>query len=43
VSIYRNYVEIIACKLEWFKNPITYFIYQEISAEREKLIAIVSA
>ncbi len=27
-------VEIIACKLELFKNPIIDFINQEISAER---------
>jgi hypothetical protein len=38
-----NNVEIIACKLELFKNPIIYFINQEISAERERSIAIVSA
>jgi hypothetical protein len=38
-----NNVEIIACKLELFKNPITDFINQEISAERERSIAIVSA
>jgi hypothetical protein len=36
-------VEIIACKLELFKNPIIDFINQEISAERERSIAIVSA
>jgi hypothetical protein len=33
----------MACKLELFKNLITDFINQEISAERERLIAIVSA
>ncbi len=38
-----NNVEIIACKLELFKNPITDFINQEISAEREISIAIVFA
>jgi hypothetical protein len=38
-----NNVEIIACKLELFKNPIIYFINQEISAERERSVAIVSA
>ena len=27
-----NDVEVIACKLELFKNPIIDFIYQEISA-----------
>ncbi len=31
-----NDVEIIACKLKLFKNPIIDFINQEISAEREK-------
>jgi hypothetical protein len=31
-----NGVEIIACKLELFKNPTTDFINQEISAERER-------
>jgi hypothetical protein len=31
-----NNVEIIACKLELFKNPIIDFIYQEISAVRER-------
>jgi hypothetical protein len=38
-----NNVKIIACKLELFKNPIIDFIYQEISAERERSIAIVPA
>jgi hypothetical protein len=38
-----NNVEIIACKLELFKNPIINIINQEISAEREGSIAIVSA
>ncbi len=38
-----NNVEIIACKLELFKNLIIYFINQRISAEREISIAIVSA
>ncbi len=38
-----NNVEIIACKLELFQNPIIYFINQDISAERERSIAIVSA
>jgi hypothetical protein len=33
-------IEIIACKLEMFKNPIIYFINQEISAERERSIAM---
>ncbi len=36
-------VEIIACKLELFKNPIIDFINQEISAKRERSITIVSA
>jgi hypothetical protein len=36
-----NNVEIIACKLELFKNPIIDFIKQEISAERDGSIAIV--
>ncbi len=31
-----NNVEIIACKLDLFKNPIIDFINQEISAERER-------
>ncbi len=31
-----NCVEIIACKLELFKNPTIDFINQEISAERER-------
>ncbi len=35
--------EIIACKLELFKNPIIDFIKQEISAESERSITIVSA
>jgi hypothetical protein len=38
-----NNVEIIACQLELFKTPIIDFINQEISAERERSIAIVSA
>jgi hypothetical protein len=38
-----NRFEIIASKLELFKNPIIDFINQEISAERERSIAIVSA
>jgi hypothetical protein len=38
-----NNVEIIACKLELLKNPITDFINQEISAGRARSIAIVSA
>jgi hypothetical protein len=38
-----NNVEIIACKLDLFKNPIIDFTNQEISAEREISIAIVSA
>jgi hypothetical protein len=38
-----NNVEIIACKLELFKNPIINIINQEISVEREGSIAIVSA
>ncbi len=38
-----NNVEIIACKSELFKKPIIYFINQEISAESEWSIAIVSA
>jgi hypothetical protein len=33
-----NTVEIIARKLELFKNPITDFINEEISAERERSI-----
>jgi hypothetical protein len=33
-----NDVEIIACKLELFKNPVIDFINQEISAERERPI-----
>ncbi len=37
-----NNVEIIACKLVLFKNTIIGFINQEISAERERSIAIVS-
>ncbi len=37
-----NNVEIIACKLELFTIPIIDFINQEISAERERSIAIVS-
>jgi hypothetical protein len=31
-------VEIIACELELFKNPIIDFINQEISTERERSI-----
>jgi hypothetical protein len=38
-----NIVKIIECKLELFKTPVIYFINQEISAERERSIAIVSA
>jgi hypothetical protein len=38
-----NNVEIIACKLELFKNLIIDFINRDISAERERSIAIVSA
>jgi hypothetical protein len=38
-----NNEEIIACELELFKNPIIDFINQEISGERERSIAIVSA
>jgi hypothetical protein len=38
-----NNVEIIACKLELFISPIIVFINQEISVERERSIAIVSA
>jgi hypothetical protein len=38
-----NNVEIIACKLELLKNTIIDFRNQEISAERERSIAIVSA
>jgi hypothetical protein len=38
-----NNVDIIAFELELFKNPIIYFINQEISAEKERSIAIVSA
>jgi hypothetical protein len=37
-----NNLEIIACKLQLFKNPVIDFIKQEISAERERSIAIVS-
>jgi hypothetical protein len=37
-KLINNGVEIIACKLELFKNPIIDFINQEISAERESLI-----
>ncbi len=37
-----NDKEIIACKLELFKNPIIDFIIQEISTERENSTAIVS-
>jgi hypothetical protein len=33
-----NDVEIIACKLVLFKYPITDFINQKISAERERSI-----
>jgi hypothetical protein len=35
-------VEIVACKLVFFKNTIIDFVNQEISAERERSIAIVS-
>ncbi len=42
-KLINNNVEIIACILELFKNPIIDFINQEISAERERLIATVSA
>jgi hypothetical protein len=35
-------VEIIACKIVLFKNTIIDFINQEISAERERSITIVS-
>jgi hypothetical protein len=38
-----NNVEIIACKLELFKNPIIDFTNQEISAETERSIAILCA
>jgi hypothetical protein len=42
-----NDVEIIACKLELFKNPIIDFINQEISAEIGEIsnltLAILSA
>jgi hypothetical protein len=38
-----NNVNIIECKLELFKHPKIDFINQEISAERERSIAIVSA
>jgi hypothetical protein len=31
-----NNIEIIACKLELFKNPIIDLINNEISAERER-------
>ncbi len=37
-----NNVEIIACKLELFKNPIIDFINQENTAEMERSIVIVS-
>ncbi len=43
VNLVINNVEIIACKLEFFLNSIIYFINQEISAEMERSIAIVSA
>jgi hypothetical protein len=33
-----NDVEITACELELFKNPIIDFINQEIGAERERSI-----
>jgi hypothetical protein len=33
-----NDEEIIACKLELFKNPVLEFTNQEISAERERSI-----
>ncbi len=33
-----NNVEIIACKLELFKNPIIDLMNQEISADRERSI-----
>ncbi len=36
-----NNVEIIAIKLQLFKNQIIYFINQEISAERERSIGII--
>ncbi len=42
-KLISNNAEIIACKVELFKNPIMYFINQEISAEKERSIAIVSA
>ncbi len=42
-KIIVNNVEIIACKLELFKNTIIDYIHQEISAERERSIAIVYA
>jgi hypothetical protein len=38
VKLIINNVESIGCKLELFKNPIIYFINQEISAERERSI-----
>ncbi len=38
-----NKVEIIACQLELFINLIIDFINQEISVEKERSIAIVSA
>ncbi len=43
MSLIINSEEIIACKTELFKNPKIYFINQEISAERERSVAIVSA
>ncbi len=42
-QIINNNVLIIACILELFKNPIIDLINREISAERERSIAIVSA
>ena len=42
-KLFINNVEIIAWKVELFKNQIIYFINQEISAESERSIAIVSA
>ncbi len=38
-----NSVEMIASKLEFLKSLIIKFINQEISAKRERTIAIVSA
>jgi hypothetical protein len=42
-KLFINDIEIIACKLVLFKNPMINFINQEISAEKERSIAIVSA